>query len=104
MPRLLIFSAVQHGVAFDPKIEKSIKPLAAGVEVDDGSFEFSFTELGIPRAKPGTLKAGPENHIILTETMNVCRRQLGAAPVQIIQRAPGFSMPVLGFLFHIMLL
>ena len=76
-----LLGEVQHCVAFDPEIEKSIEPLAAGVKVDDGSFEFTFAELCVPRAHAGTLKARPKNHIVLAEAVDVRGREFGAAPV-----------------------
>src|SRR5262245_61595808 len=69
-----LLGEIQHCVTLDSKIEKSIEPLAARVEVHDGSFEFSFAKLCVPRAHARALKAGPQDHIVLAEAVNVCRR------------------------------
>src|SRR5262249_40255020 len=67
-----LLGEIQHRVTLDSKIEKSIEPLAARVEVHDGSFEFPFAKLCVPRAHARALKAGSQNHIVLAETVNVC--------------------------------
>jgi hypothetical protein len=76
-----LLGKIQNGVAFDAKVEKGVKPLASGVEMNDRAFEFAFAEPGVPRAHAGALKAGPKHHVVLAEPVNMCRGKIRAAPV-----------------------
>src|SRR5438876_11778492 len=96
---------IERGISLYAKIEKSIEPLTAGIEMDDSSFEFAFAKLCIPWAHPRALKTGPEHNVVLVEAVNVRRRKIGAAPIEIVERAPGLAVTVFGFLlFHVVLL
>ena len=69
------------------------------------AFEFAFAELGVPRAHARALKTGTEHNIVLIEALDMRGLNVGAAPVEIVQRAPSVAVAVLGFLlFHVVLL
>src|SRR5712692_5034025 len=90
---------VESGVSFDAEVKKSVEPFAAGVEAYGGSLVGPFAERCVPRAEPLALKAGSQDHVVLIEARDVRRIYIGAAPVQIVERAPRLAVAVLGFLF-----
>src|SRR5262245_15815696 len=96
---------IERRVALDAEIEESVEPLAAGIEMEQRPFVPALADGGVPRTHARALKARSKNHVVVAEALDVCRRQRRAAPVQIIQRSPGFAVPILGFLlFDIVLL
>ncbi len=94
-----LLGQVEHAVAFDAKIEKRVEPFAAGIEMHDGAFEFAFSQLRIPGAHARALKTGTKHYVVLIEALDMRGLQIGAAPIEIIQSAPGIAMTIFGFLF-----
>src|ERR1041384_7590170 len=99
------FGEVKRGIPFDPEVEKRVEPFAAGVEVNKVAFKLAFPELRVPWTHARTLKTGTENHVVLIEALDMRGRQIRAAPVEVVERAPCLAVAVFGFLlFDIVLL
>src|ERR1051326_4759664 len=96
---------IQRGISLYPQIEKCIEPFAAGVGMHQRTLKLPLAQLRVPWTHARALKAGTKHDIVRLESLNVRRRQIRAAPVQIVQRAPCLAVAVFCFLlFHVVLL